>query len=838
MVIKNLSRSFTTLNELETLLENSRVEDSSRTLIQLFCADADIKIIKQIQIFFKNRYPNSILVGTTTDGVIEGSKVYSDTKSVVTFTSFKDTKLKSALVKLNDHNSDSFSVGQVIARELCSDDTKVIISFADGININGEEYVDGIGAVNPNVTLSGGLAADNGKLEKTYIFDKDDITSNGAVGVSLNSKSLNVSTKYTFDWMPVGKKLTVTKSIKNRVYEIDGISTVDIYAKYFGYELASQLPQVGIEFPLIFEKNGVSVGRAVLSKHNDGSLTFAGNVPQGTQVRFGLGSIERILQNSNYHISQILDEAEYLSEAVFIYSCMARRRFMKEHTQDELKILQNLGDISGFFTYGEFFHVGEKNQLLNETMTVLVLSESKKSMPKSVKEIPLNPSKNIVRAEHVLANLANAVSGELEELNNSLEQRIKESSDYIYKQAFFDKLTGLPNRLSLINKLRESTGQILFLINIDDFTTINDFYGHEIGDKVLKKLASVLDSYVNAESSQVFKLPSDEFAIIINIEHKQEEIEKTIKEYISVVEKEEFMFNGHFTHVTVTISAAAINKGRTGLINADMSLKLAKKAGKDFMIFDEDLKLANQYENNIYMANTIKNAVSSDGIIPYFQPIIDVRTGEVEKYESLVRLKKEDAEILSPISFLEISQKIKLYSQITEIMVEKSFSYFCKNGLNFSVNLALSDILNESTRDFIFKKIVEYGIAKQLTIEILETQEIDDEDAISKFIEDVYNHGAKIAIDDFGSGFANFQHMTTIHSDYMKIDGSLIKNIDYDHNARLVVETIVVFAKKLNKKTIAEFVHSEDVYDVVKELDIDFVQGYYLGKPLPDTLES
>jgi len=109
---------------------------------------------------------------------------------------------------------------------------------------------------------------------------------------------------------------------------------------------------------------------------------------------------------------------------------------------------------------------------------------------------------------------------------------------------------------------------------------------------------------------------------------------------------------------------------------------------------------------------------------------------------------------------------------------------------------------------------------------------------IFKFIEDIYSHGAKIAIDDFGSGFANFQHMTTIHSDYMKIDGSLIKNIDTDKNARLVVETIVVFAKKLGKKTIAEFVHSQEVYDVVKELDIDYVQGYHLGMPMAEILEN
>lgn len=838
MIIKNLSRSFTTLDELETLLDKDTVKDSSKTLIQLFCADADESVIKQIQLFFKNRYPESTFLGTTTDGVIEGSKVYNDAKNVVTFTSFKDTELKSVLVKHSDYDNDSFCSGKAIAKELCSDETKVIISFADGINTNGEEYLNGINAINSDIVISGGLAADNGNLIKTYIFDKDEIVNNGAIGVALNNKNLNVSTNYTFDWMPIGKEMRVTKAIKNRIYEIDGIAVVDIYAKYMGRELAAKLPQIGIEFPLIFEKDDVSIGRAVLFKHDDGSLTFAGNIQEGTLVRFGIGNVEMILRNSDYHVRSLLNKLQYKAEAVFIYSCMARRRFMNKYIEDELEVLESLGNVSGFFTYGEFFHSQDNNQLLNETMTVLVLSENGELLDCNAKNIIKTKRNFGLNPEHVIAHLANMVSKELAELNESLEQRVKESSDYIYRQAYFNKLTGLPNRLSLIKKLEESVGQILFLINIDDFTMINDFYGHEIGDKVLKKLALILENYVKNENAQVFKLPSDEYAIIMKIEHTQQDIEDKIKKIISIIEEEEFLFSGHFSHVGVTISAASINNTGSGLVNADMSLKLAKRAGKDFMIFDKDLKLAKQYKNNINIANTIKRAINANGVIPYFQPIIDVVTGKVEKYESLVRLKKEDNEILTPYFFLEISQKIKLYPQITEIMVEKTFSYFCDNGLNFSINLAFNDITNERTRKFIFAKIKEYGISAQLTIEILETQEIDDEDTIYRFIEDVYSHGAKIAIDDFGSGFANFKHMTTIHSDYMKIDGSLIKNIDTDENARLVVETIVIFAKKLKKKTIAEFVHSKEVYEVVKELDIDFVQGYYLGEPLPTILNG
>jgi EAL domain-containing protein (putative c-di-GMP-specific phosphodiesterase class I) len=261
-----------------------------------------------------------------------------------------------------------------------------------------------------------------------------------------------------------------------------------------------------------------------------------------------------------------------------------------------------------------------------------------------------------------------------------------------------------------------------------------------------------------------------------------------------------------------------------------MTLKLAKKAGRDFMIFEKDLMLAQQYEKNIRIANTIRDAIAKDKIIPYFQPIFDTYTLKVEKYEALVRLVKEDT-VLTPYHFLDISQKIKLYPQITEIMIEKTFSMFELNEEDFSINLAFSDITNHKTYDMIFEKIVEHNIAKQLTIEILENQMIEDDRIMFDFINRVYSLGAKIAIDDFGSGFANFEYMTKIRSDYMKIDGSLIKNIDTDKNARLVVETIVVFAKKLGKKTIAEFVHSKEVYNVVKEIGIDYVQGFYFAEP-------
>jgi len=831
--MKTFTEAITSCNDIEIFVEKNSIKDSSRLLIQLFSGTTDVAIITGFQAFFQSNFPQATLIGSTSDGVINNTNVYPQDKSIIVFSIFETTDLASILIEHSDSYQDDSQLGKAVASTLISENTKLLITFTDGIYTNGEEYIKGIESINKNTIIAGGMAGDNGKLEKTFIFDKNDLTSKGVIAVALNSKSLQVTTDYSFDWLPIGKKLQITKAVKNRVYEIDGIPTVNLYSKYLGKELSDCLPQIGIEFPLILNRDGVSIGRAAILRHDDGSLTFSGNIAEGEIVRFGVGNVEMIIRHGNYHLENILQRSTYQPESFFIYSCMARRRFIGNHIEKEIKPFSDIAPTAGFFTYGEFYHSDSKNQLLNETMTVLALSESKIETHFDVENTVVDNKFFDTNPLHAISHLANYVSNELEELNNTLESRIQESTEYIYKQAYLEELTQLPNRLKLLKELPNHFGKMLFLLNIDDFTLVNDFYGHSVGDIVLKDIASILKKCAEEEEATVFKLPSDEYAFILEKTYTTKELEDVIEKLLFTIKNTNINFNEYIINVDVTLGAAMISGDESGLINADMTLKLAKSSKKNYLIFDESLMLVKHYEANLKMARRLRNAIQTDNIIPYFQPIYSTKTGVIEKYEALVRLRDDDGTILSPFAFLETAQKIKLYPEITKIMIEKTFSFFKKNGLSFNLNLSFEDILNQDTRDFIFKKIEEFGIAKQLTFEIIETQQMEDEQLVQDFINTVYEYGADIAIDDFGSGFANFKHMTKIRAEYIKIDGSLIKNIDTDKNSLLVVETIIIFAQKLNMKTVAEFVHSKEIYDIVCELNVDYAQGYYLSEPLP-----
>ena len=174
--------------------------------------------------------------------------------------------------------------------------------------------------------------------------------------------------------------------------------------------------------------------------------------------------------------------------------------------------------------------------------------------------------------------------------------------------------------------------------------------------------------------------------------------------------------------------------------------------------------------------------------------------------------------------------------KLTKVVIKKSFEYFKDKDYEFSINLTLEDITNKNISSYIIEMLKEYNIASKVVFEIVESEGIQDFTYVNNFIDRVKELGCKIAIDDFGSGYSNFEYLIKLNADYIKIDGSLIKDILVNKNNQEIVITIVDFAKRQGFKTIAEFVSSKEIFEKVKELGIDYAQGYYISEPKPDIL--
>ncbi|MFT5659664.1 MAG: diguanylate cyclase (GGDEF)-like protein [Sulfurimonas sp.] len=421
-------------------------------------------------------------------------------------------------------------------------------------------------------------------------------------------------------------------------------------------------------------------------------------------------------------------------------------------------------------------------------------------------------------------------SEQQQNINRYLEDKVSEKTLKLRTQLYTNSLTKLPNRLSLLHDINIFKDSALLIINIDDFKEINDFFGLLAGDNVLIAFAHKLESMLSMEKNiTLIHLSGDEFALFFMEKPSLKSFVETAKTLILDIEKMVFFHEENELSIRATLGGAF--QTQEALEKADIALKSAKKRGKSFLLYDEKLNVEQQYKNNIEWVKKINIAIEKDKIVPFFQPIYDNKTNAIVSCECLIRLIDENNNVISPFHFLSIAKKSKLYVKLTKIMIEKSCRYFEHLDCDFSLNLSVEDMLDEDIVNYIKFNIKRYNVSKKIVFEILETEGIESYEEVSLFIDEMKSFGCRIAIDDFGSGYSNFAYLLQLNIDYIKIDGSLIKNLDKDLNARMVVETIVSFAQKLNVIVIAEYVHNEEIHKKVKELNIDRSQGFHLAEP-------
>ncbi|MFC2749787.1 MAG: EAL domain-containing protein [Campylobacter sp.] len=428
-------------------------------------------------------------------------------------------------------------------------------------------------------------------------------------------------------------------------------------------------------------------------------------------------------------------------------------------------------------------------------------------------------------------------------MTKELENKNKE----LKNEALKDKLTGLGSYFALTQRMEQGSGGMIIYININNFMDFRFFYKTKTVDAIIASFATTLQLCIDTYKmdADIYRVQFDEFCIWYGGDEAERAVRKFIDYfkanslYITVEGTKEFIPN---IKITIGVSLPQDTPQTNRLTQAMLAHHEAKQNGETVQFYTENSHIEQQYYHNQIMSRTIENALYNDTVIVECQPICDV-SGEmvrVKYYEVLVRLIDENGKIRYPGEFLDIAKKISLYNDITKKVVEHVFRLVEKfTNTSFSMNLSSSDIANESIRDLIEKKLRVCSRPEHVYFEILESEGVDDYKIVNDFINKIRAYDCKISIDDFGSGYSNYYRILELDIDTIKIDGSIIKKLPYDKNARYLLQTIIDFAGRQGYNVVAEFVSSEEILAEIKKFGIKYAQGFLLGKPmLPDNIKE
>ncbi|KLE08024.1 REC domain-containing phosphodiesterase [Aliarcobacter butzleri] len=405
---------------------------------------------------------------------------------------------------------------------------------------------------------------------------------------------------------------------------------------------------------------------------------------------------------------------------------------------------------------------------------------------------------------------------------------------YELKELFIDKLTNLPNRNRLKKDLNQTDDVLMAFFDIDGFLTLNDLFGEEIGDGILVELSYKLKEHFPANEYSVYKLDVDKFVVVaVNSGKSVEEFYKYTKSFINKIENQSFLVNENEIDINLTVGVSHAN-GALAYKYAQRTITYARTKLRKIMIYNDSFNIHQSFENNIKWLKQLKNGFKENRFQAYFQPIVDTQTKEIYKYEALIRYIDENGNEVGPYNFLDIAKKTKQYPNIIKVILKDALKLIKEKNKKVSINISYADISNKNTTKYIYDFLTAQSVehTKLLSFEILESEEIVDFEEVSRFISEVKKFECTVGIDDFGAGYSNFHLLSKLKISFIKIDGSLIQNIHNSKDLEIIVRTISNIAKEFNVKTVAEFVANEEIYNKVKELNIDYSQGFYFDKPI------
>lgn len=423
------------------------------------------------------------------------------------------------------------------------------------------------------------------------------------------------------------------------------------------------------------------------------------------------------------------------------------------------------------------------------------------------------------------------------------------ATERIEHLAMHDGLTDLPNRHSLQDRIEAAlrdggVGSLLF-IDIDHFKYVNDNFGHRSGDQLIIGVGSVLRGAVRDCGGELYRLGGDEFAIHLP-EFLRKQASETAGAALDAVRHYRFQASEHKIVSNLSASCGIAlypfhgSDVTTLFSNVDIAMYQAKELGRNrYALFDQASDSLRSTHKRIHWAKRLRDALDEDRIVLFAQPVVRLRDRKPVHHEILVRLRDDEGGFVQPSTFIELAESLSLVQEIDLQVVEKLLVFMRQHNqlgkkLRYFVNVSRVSLSDQRWVRRLVTLLKSSGVdGSQLVFEITETAAMSDIDTTLTFISRLKEMGCRFALDDFGAGFSSFYYLKRFEVDYLKIDGSFIRDLATDEGSRLFVRALNDVANGLSKQVVAEWIETPEALKLLTEMGAQYGQGYLFNKPIP-----
>ncbi|MDH5446105.1 MAG: EAL domain-containing protein [Gammaproteobacteria bacterium] len=699
------------------------------------------------------------------------------------------------------------------------------------------------------------------KLERVYSIPE------------FNKKTLKLqqyNKYYTADFIPIGEgsnaglmallydDTEVMTTIKNEillviVIGIVGLLLLQIFITHILWRPLIRLRNTAHTLPMLADSKYETVRNSVISQLDKGIYQDELDILDETTVElsYELEILHNNLEEKNVELSSVITDIKKNRD--FVSQLLNNAQILVLTLSKDMKIMsinkfsENILNVgNGELLQANFKDVFPMDKDYEEQFNAM-LSGSRDSI-KNESVINVNGSDDItIDWIHSILPVSSNEDSYVLSVGSDVSQR-KEIEKRLSWLADHDALTGLFNRRRFAQEVksllsdskRYSRTGALFYMDLDDFKDINDTVGHYAGDMVLKAISNILSKNTR-ETDIISRIGGDEFCVLIK-EVDEKDALMLAKKIEGKILNKKILINGKHYSVGCSIGIAMFPEhgdNYTDLLsNADMAMYKSKQSyNNSINLFSKTDFDKESTHDRIYWSDEIKDAIKNNRFALYYQPIINIQNNNISHYEVLLRMLSPMGRIIMPLSFIPIAEKSDLINMIDRWVIKTAILklqdvHKTEPDITFSINISGKAINDAEFLPMIHDLLISTSVdPSKLIFEVTETVAVSDFEQATLLIENLKSLGCKFAIDDFGVGYSSFYYMKKLPIDFVKIDGSFIKELHRSHDDQVFVKALCEVAKGFGKKTIAEFVENDDVLKLLMAYEVDYAQGYFIGKP-------